>query len=377
MVRVEEFSSFRELDDLRCIWDSILQKSKDNDVFSTWEWLSSWWEHFGKGRRLRVLVAREKDEIVGIAPLMLSNHDFMHFGGIREIGFIGSPQSDYNNLILLNNERECLKMFLNHIVSEHDWNILRLGDVREGTLSAKLLCEVLTGDRLKLQHRVTTLCPYITLPNTIEDFMKKLPSHRRKDIRRRLHRLRDKYLIEFKTYTDFNSIEEAMNVFCGLHQKRWKSKGKSGNLALRTVRDFHTAIARSFADKGWLSLYFLTANEEPVAAAYSFDYGQKTYAYLTGFDPRFAKYGVGSLLYMHAIEMSIRKRFKEFDLTRGYEPYKVRWSTEVRKNFEVELVREGLSVGIYKSRIYQLVRMWSSLARDMIHGLGPSAHGEE
>jgi len=55
---------------LRDSWQGVLQRC-DLSIFSTWEYLSTWWKYFGKGATLRVLVAQENGEILSIAPLML------------------------------------------------------------------------------------------------------------------------------------------------------------------------------------------------------------------------------------------------------------------------------------------------------------------
>lgn len=309
-------------------------------------------------------MAQEEDDIWGIAPLMLSKYSFMSVGTFSKIEFIGSPDSDYNNLILLKNEAECARLFLDHLIQQDDWDCLELRDVREGTLSAKLLREV-RPSAWKLEQRVATVCPYVELPNSVEDFRKKLGGIFRKNMRRQMRNLAKKYGIGFKTYADFPSIEEAFDVFFDLHQRRWRAKGKPGRFFFN--KDFHKAVARDFADKQWLSMYFLTANDEPVACIYSFDYAQKNYFYQSGFDPRFGAYGVGTLLSMYAIETSIQKGLKEYDFMRGDERYKRHWPSKVRSNFELQYIRKG-----WFAKLYAQVRRSNAirtLARNLGHEL--------
>jgi CelD/BcsL family acetyltransferase involved in cellulose biosynthesis len=347
MLKVKELNSFNELENFRDSWNNILQKSKDNDIFSTWEWISCWWKHFGEGRCLRVLIAQEKDRILGIAPLMFSKYNFLYLGKLGKIEFVGSPQSDYNNFILLMKEEECMKLFFNHLIKCSDWDYLELRDIREGTLSERLSTRMCNNESLRLENRVTSLCPYIELPSSIEAFTRKLSRNLKKNLRKRMRKLCERYQVKVKTHEDFDSVEEAMNIFFNLHQKRWLSKSERGVFALKILRDFHLDVAKNFAERGWLSLHFLTVNDEPISSIYSFDYGQKKYGYLTGFDPEFRLYGVGSLLRMYVIEKSIQEGLKEYDLTRGSEHYKADWATGIRKNFEVRLIRKGLVAKMY------------------------------
>lgn len=339
-----------QLENLRDRWNDVLRRSRDNDVFSTWEWLSSWWKHFGKGRKLRILLAEDKNKIVAIAPLMWSKYNFLHFANLTKIEFLSSPESDYNSFILTEKEIKCLELFLNYLMNAHaDWDCLELRDINENAVLIDLLRKLSTrkSSGRQLEERLIDLCPYIHLPDSIEMVMERLGGSMRRNLRRRMRKLEKEYRVEVKTQDSFGTIEEAMNAFYKLHQKRWQTKGMEGVFAEKALRDFHFEVARTFAEKGWLSLYFLTANDEPVASIYSFDYKQKTYEYLTGFDPEYSEYGVANLLRKCVIEECIRKGLKEYDLLRGNEPYKREWNTKARKNFEVSYVKKGLFARIY------------------------------
>jgi CelD/BcsL family acetyltransferase involved in cellulose biosynthesis len=360
MIRIKELSNFSELEGLRPIWNGLLQNSRDNDVFSTWQWLWCWWKHFGMGRQLRVLLAEEDDQIVGIAPLMLSPHRFMNIGKINKVTFIGSPESDYSSFILLRNEEECFRAFLGHLMEQSDWDWLDLSDVPEGSLSAKLLCG-LSRDLRGLDVEIADSCPYVELPASIDVLTRRLPGHMRKNIRRESQRLSEKYLVAFKTHEDFRSTDEAMDVLFDLHERRMSSRETRFAAFIRRSsrsRDFHKDVARDFADKGWLYLSFLTANDQPVAAGYSFHYRQKSYQYQGGFDPAFGPYSVRTLLHMREVQVCIQRGFKEYDFTRGAEPYKLRWPTKVRKNLRVQLVRKG-----WLPKMYRRIERNESLAK--------------
>jgi len=343
VTKIRQVDNSDEFKHLGTIWNGLLQKSKDNDIFSTWEWLSCWWKHFGKHRELRVLVAEEEGKTVAIAPLMLSKYSFMNLGKVLKTEFIGSTQSDYNNLIWLENEQHCLKLFLEYLAQKTDWNVLELSSIREGTLSEKLLRKPSADYALTLEDGIMTACPFIELPSTMEEFMAKLKRNMRHQAHRELRRLTEKYKVGFKTHLEFDSIQEPMDRLFELHQKRWESKGRSGGFSSDSVRQFHIDLAQRLAERGWLALSFLTVDGREVAAEYSFDYGQKRYGYQSGFDPAFSVYGVGTLLRLRNIESCIAKGLKEYDLMRGGEPHKFSWPTQVRENYQIQCVRKGLS----------------------------------
>ena len=347
-LRVEEIESFSEFESLHELWNKILQKSLDNDVFSTWEWLWCWWKHFGKGRKLRILMVKEKNQIIAIAPLMLSYYNFLNFGKLAKIEFMSSPHGDYNNFILLKKENRYVGLLLNALMDFSDWNMLDLRDIREGSITAKTLSSLsLSINNFRLNLKVGTLCPYIRLPSSMEAFERRLSRNMRRNLRKRMRKLSSTNKVEFISHKEFGSVSEAMEAFFKLHQKRWKAKGKPGAFASEDLRRFHLNLAKVFDEKGWLSLHFLMVNDEPVAAAYTFDYNLKKYGYLTGFDPAYSRFGVGNLLKIHIVNECIRRGYREYDLTRDFEPYKAEWATHIRKNYIATFVRNGLFAKIY------------------------------
>jgi CelD/BcsL family acetyltransferase involved in cellulose biosynthesis len=360
-VRVIE--SVEDFEALRDVWNKVLQRALDNDVFSTWEWLWCWWKHFGENRKLRILVGEEDGEIVGFAPFMLSKYNFSKLGKLSRIEFIGFPHADYNNILLLKRDLNCLKLFMEKLEQFFDWDLLDLRDIRGESFSGQAL-QILAHSRSehsKLRVGDGTLCPHVVLSNlTIDDFVKRLSSNMRRQLRKNMRRLSENFKVEFKTQRYFSSVDEAMKVFFKLHEERWKSRGREGAFAREDFRNFHLDVAKVFEEKGWLGLHFLTVNDETVAADYTFDYNLKTYSYLTGFDPKFRRFGVTNLLRMHLIEECVKKDFKEYDLTRDFEPYKADWATGVRKNLVARLTRKGLFAKIYCWSLENSFARWLS-----------------
>jgi hypothetical protein len=62
-------------DALREPWQRLERDDPDVNVFLSWPWVSTWWRHFGSGRDdrwLHVVVVRDDDDVVALAPLFRS-----------------------------------------------------------------------------------------------------------------------------------------------------------------------------------------------------------------------------------------------------------------------------------------------------------------
>jgi CelD/BcsL family acetyltransferase involved in cellulose biosynthesis len=348
-LRVKEVGDFQLLKEE---WNGLLEKSLlGNNVFLTWEWLSTWWKHFGQGRKLLLLTVEEQDRILAIAPLMLTKYRLPGLGNIQKIEFVGTPHSDYHNFIL-EKEEECLRLLIKYIKENlSGWNWIELKEIPESSVT-KLVRSLPENNlyELRLNVRVCDVCPYVPLPASFELLMKGLKKNTRQNLNKYMRRIKENGNIELKRYdTTGLSVRENMEIFIALHQKGWTARGFSGAFETRQslFHDFHIDIAEKFAEKDWLGLYFLTASDEPVASQYTFEYGDKMYYYLAGLDPRYASYSVGNLIIKSLLETCISKGLKEYDMLRGDEPYKYQWTKNYRRNFEIRLISADLPSRFY------------------------------
>jgi len=305
-----------------------------------------WWKHFGRKRKLVLLLAEENGEILGMAPLMYTVHELF---GLRQgkIEFIGTPDSDYGNFILIGKGRECIELFIEYLENTAEkWNCIELTDIPENAECLPHLRKFSTD--LKPIHE----CPYTLLPESYEKFLMGLSRNQRKNIYRTSRRVEEAFKVEFIDHSDRQSLHEGMQCLFDLHQKRWESRGFPGVFADERVRAFHLDIAKLFAERKWLCLFSMSLSGKPVSAVYGFKYQSKFYEYITGLDPMHSKYNVGNLLRAQLINKLIQERITEFDFMRGAEEYKDRWNTTTRWNHRAIIPRKGFLGGV-RNRLYQ------------------------
>jgi len=360
--------TFDEFLDSRTEWNFALQRSLDNHIFLTWEWLSCWWKHYGNKRDFIVVTINKGEKILAAAPLM--NTEYNIFGmKLRKIEFIGTPASDYQSFLLTVKNPEYTRTIINYVTRiAPDWDCFEFEEVPTDSETAGVL-RTISREPFKLKEEISTLCPYIVLPSTFEDYFKGLGSNWRRNMRRWGKKLNRDFKVEFNICNSTETIDEALRTFFDLHEKRWRSQGEPGAFADKTFCDFHHDVARSFAEKGWLNLCFLTLNDEPVSTVYAFKYSQKMFNYLSGFDPQYSEYRVGHLVFLYLIKHSINNGIEEFDFMRGDESYKRLWNPVIRRNLKLGAIRKTFVPIVYSwimhARSRALVKndMFSSFMR--------------
>lgn len=350
-MNIVHLDSFEQVAELGADWNDLLRGSRDDQIFLTLEWLATWWKYYGDHRELILLAAKEDSKVLAVAPFMASTYNI--FGiKLRKIEFVATPTSDYHSLILTDKASMCVRMFLDYISQySKKWDCVELDDIPENSETANLL-RTMKEKPLRLNERVANICPFVRLPNTFEEYFQLLSANTRRNLKRWDKKLKRDHRVEFEVYNQVGSVKQAMNTFFELHQKRCQMKGYAGLFADKTFRDFHLEVAENFARKGWLFLCFLIVDDKPAAAQYAFLYKQKTWAYLTGFDPKYLDYRVGHLTFMYDVRDCIERGLNEFDFMRGDEPYKSSYSVFPRKNVELRAIHPHSIV----SRLYD----WAS-----------------
>ena len=345
-MRLVEFT-FEGFLQARDSWDDAVQRSIDKSIFLTWEWLSPWWKFLGEEKQFLLVALTDGTRIHAAAPLMSSVHNL--FGlRLKKIEFIGNPQSDYQSFLLTEGHTEAVEMMLEYICDRvPDWDLIELRDIPEASETARVLTSF-SSKSLKFEHRVAERCPIVLLPANRQDFLGTLDSGFRKNLRWRQRRIERDFAVDCKVISNLENVNDSMEKFIDLHQKRRASMKPPGIFSDSRLRGFHLEVASSFAQRGWLALGLLMLNGDPVAAHYNFKYANRMLCYQSGFDPEYSKYGVASLLDLHLMEYCMSNGIYEYDFGRGDEPYKKQWQSTPRASLQFVASRKGTVPAVVK-----------------------------
>jgi CelD/BcsL family acetyltransferase involved in cellulose biosynthesis len=171
-----------------------------------------------------------------------------------------------------------------------------------------------------------------------------------------MNKIKKNFSADLVDYSSPSKCVEGLRFFIELNKKRWSSVGQCGAFPNASVCNFHFDVAQSFSKKGMLSLYLLKFDGKPVSGSYGFRYGSKYYAYLNGFDPEYAKFGVGSVLVPYLVNELVKEDLTEFDFLRGDENYKARWNGIPRLNYQVIVGRNGILSSIQRRMTEEVFR---------------------
>jgi CelD/BcsL family acetyltransferase involved in cellulose biosynthesis len=343
VLRIHEHVQPSSFDALRPEWDALVERSPDSTIFQTWEWLSTWWAHFGNGR-LVLLAAQDGDELVGLAPLFLA-------GGLpRRLCFIGDGISDYPDFIVAQDRvDEFLDALAAYLDERGRWDLVDLCDVRNDRGVAFRF----TPARFARHAIPGTRTPHIKLPPTREQYLASFTSNQRKNLRKDERELKEAFQVAFEATPARDQLEIAFGELIELHQATWRTRGEPGNLSDPRVLAFHRALIGPMHERGWLRLWRLKLDGRTCAAVYTFSYRRINYAYIMGADPNLRDYSVLKGTLARGFEDELARGTVELDLLRGNEPYKTKtWHADTSRYNERRLyARPGRTMWFWPARV--------------------------
>jgi dTDP-4-amino-4,6-dideoxygalactose transaminase/CelD/BcsL family acetyltransferase involved in cellulose biosynthesis len=296
------------LEAIRDEWNVLTETTRN--IFGSWEWVSTWWQHFGSAGTLVPAVCRQDDKAIAILPLYLSR-----IGVFRTIRFLGHGQADELGPICAESDTARAAGALRHILDDaaFKWDIF-LGE----TVRADIGWSALIGARTVSR----TANPIIRLHGqTWDEFLALLSPRLRHEIRHDERKLARDHDIRFRLVEDSDRLERDLDSLFALHRARW------GNSGFAQDHRFHRAFARRAFARGWLRLWFLDVAGHPVAAWYGFRFRGIESFYQAGRDPNWDKWSVGLVLAAHTLREAIADGLREYRFLRGAEGYKFRFAT--------------------------------------------------
>jgi CelD/BcsL family acetyltransferase involved in cellulose biosynthesis len=326
------YSSWESLADLIPSWEAILRDTPSLSVFSTPEWLQSWWEAFGTNRHLVVLAFSDKHgSLFGIAPLYWENSKHSLLGGIKQLRLVGDGSGDSDNLDFIvrrGEENRFVSALMQWINSQNNCGVCSFNTLPADSSVAKTLISHLQD--AKWPARQTSIPnSAVPLPSTWESYIEGLSPKFRRLITRCRRKLDAQYQLRFRRCERAAEIPEMLETLYSLHQKRWNSINEPGSFNSAERRELYKRMAAAFLQRGWLELWTLELNDRPVAAQMSFRYRDRVYGLQEGFDTDFFSQHVGYVLRAGMFEHFIRSGVKTYDFLGGFNAQKQRWGAEL------------------------------------------------
>jgi len=330
------------IDEFRALqseWNALNEQSGKGTIFSSWEWLFTWWETYQKDslRELYILTYRENGELQGIAPFQILNHPRKQFPCSKQLILLGTGETDgglvlteYLDLIIApGKEAQVINAFSNVLNQEQrHWQ----GTLFKQLLLGSYLSSLFAGQRLSIEAKVQAngFRTLIDLPETYKDYLMSLRKKKRNNITRMLTRLKSEQEFTIESIRTGLDIDTAITELAGLNRERRGQLDQPSAFHQPNFEAFHRAVIKRLLPLKKVELRILRIDGKAVAGLYSLIDGDTMHAYQSGFEAELGhRYSLLTMMITSEISNCIDnpdlKRFN-FMYSADENSYKLRYS---------------------------------------------------
>lgn len=299
------------------IWNYLLESGETDTIFLTKYWQKTWWNCFGRGKLLIILVQKEIQP-VAMAPLFAQ--DGMIF-------FNGSGGSDYLDFIGDTSDPDILKAILSTAKNATpDFLGFRFYHIPKSSQTGRRLKEAAAALDLYCFLESEMPAPFIDL--SIENAG--IDAANRKSLLRHERYFSRNGQLKVLHFSESEKMVGLMEDFFNQHIGRWKNTPYPSLFLDPAKCQFYRQIAKGSTEVPWLRFTMIEYAKKPIAFHFGFSYKAIFLWYKPSFDISLAKRSPGEVLLRQLFLAALEENAKRFDFGLGDEAFKQRFANATR-----------------------------------------------
>jgi hypothetical protein len=338
-MRHEVIRSTEEWRTLREGWNSLLESSRANQIFMSWEWLDSWLLVHPEVTALTVICVYDDDgQLAGAAPFYKADYVLLGMLPYRALRLIGDVDSgaEYQMWIARAADESvvCAEIVRCLRALNAEWDLLWMPNVCSWTEAQQVAVNALQDLGLGVRTRPRGFSS-VRLPADYDSYLAEMSPNRRQQVRRNTKKILAKPGVKVRRVTSPTELGSTLDALFRLHGKRWRSVGKEGVFDRNPrERAFYLRFAPQALARGWLAMFVLEDGTEAKAVQIGYLYRGVLLQLQEGFDPEYSPH-VGNALRAWAIQQCIESGITEYDFLGGHSEHKRRWLAVERSGMDI------------------------------------------
>jgi CelD/BcsL family acetyltransferase involved in cellulose biosynthesis len=373
--RVEQLS-FEEFCRVGQAWDDLALSVASPVPFMCHAWLRLWWKHFGAGQEFVAVVVREGDRLLAAAPIAIRRGSpALTIGEIVGTGPVptrGMGLSDKADLLVRTGSEDAGGLLAKGIVELLER--IDVLDIKGCDVSSLTRGDLETAAPGPVRVIERSVSPYLALSGGWEDYVRSRSRNFRKHLKKYWRLLEGTGAMQVvRMEPDADAAAWMAEVFA-VNDVSWKS-GRGTNLFRSpAIRAFFAELVPAMAAKGRIDLHVVRLDGKPAVYELCFDFADRLFSYNSAYRADLGRGSPGTALTAAVIESACDRGRIEYDLLRGDEGHKLRWSETLRTELQVLVParRAGARVKtLFGPQLKARLKQWSWLAErvDRLSGL--------
>lgn len=349
-IHVETISGYQEFVDLEPVWNKVAEAAGLDHPFLEHAWVRTWWECFGVGSTLHILVVKAGDKPIAIAPLVLTA---IRMWGIkvRRLGFFYNAHVPRADFLIAQRPAEVFHAIWSHLFRKCSWDLLQLCQLPGDSETLATIPRLAGADDCPIGIWPSDASPYLPLRTSWDRYFDSLPAKHRANLRNRFKRLKGMGQVEIEAITADEKLADALEAGLRLEAAGWKGKSHTAISCDRNTFRFYSILARRTAQRGWTLLNFLRAGSTRIAFEYCLNYKNRIHRLKSGYDPFYARYSPSNLLSCLVLRNAFEQGITEYDFLGDSEDWKLKWASHIKRHYWLFVFS-----GTLKGRLLHLIK---------------------
>jgi CelD/BcsL family acetyltransferase involved in cellulose biosynthesis len=333
-----EALSYDEFCRLERPWDELVLASPLPLPFLCHAWIRLWWQHFGAGQDFTAWVVREGDRLLAGVPIAVRGSRAVGLrltvGEIVGTGPVvtrGMGLSDKADLVVRTDAPAARPRLVESLLGllRSGVDALDLKGLDESSPAAAAFGELAPRpESLRCLRRSAS--PYVELPPTWDDYLRSRSANFRKHLKKYRRLLEDRGPVDIVRLERESDAAILMADVGAISDASWKARRGTDLFCAPAIRAFFLDLVPELARHGRIDLQVLRLAGRPAAHELSFDFGGRLFSYNSAYRQDLAPCSPGTVLTAAVIERACARGRVEYDMLRGDEEYKPRWSGQRR-----------------------------------------------
>lgn len=337
---VQTVGDYQEFLALETVWGRVLGSAGLENPFLEFTWIRTWWECFGAGSNLNIVLVRDGDEVVAIAPLILTPVRLMGVP-LRQLGFFYNDHVPRADFIVAEGRPDAYRAIWRHIKKQKNWDLLLLCQLLAYSPTLAKIANAAETDGHPTGLWPSSDSPFTPLDLSWTEYAAGLPAKHRSNLRNRFKRLNALASVEMETVNAADDLESAIEDGVRLEAAAWKGAEGTAISCSADLRRFYTLFAQRAAERGWLRMHFLLAQGRRVAFDYSLEYLNHIFLLKQGYDPAYAAYSPSNLLLSMELEQVSGREGACFDFLGDSADWKRCWARNTNSHWWLYVFAKG------------------------------------
>jgi CelD/BcsL family acetyltransferase involved in cellulose biosynthesis len=316
---------------LKGVWNRLVTEAGIDHPFMRHEWVRTWWDCFEhQGASLHILVVREGNDPIAIAPLMF-DHGRLFGCQFRRLRGIANVYTERFDIILTRRAKEASQAIWQFLAAQAStWDILELRQIPNRAFGVEQVRFWALEDKFLLGQWHSSDGPFIPIDRPWESYVKTLSKKHLSNLRGRakgLHRVGE---VRHEIVTGGEQLNRALDEAFLLEAAAWKGKAGTAIMNRADRLMFYRTLLTKAAEAGWLQLHFLAVNGRRIAVQLVLLFENKLYILKSGYDPQYASFGPSLLLCELMLRDAWKRGLTEVDFLGDAERWKLEWAHQTR-----------------------------------------------